>query len=201
MAGETLDKFDLTNANPRRVAVKEAVFPFGRFPGVDPQLGPEMRSTGEVMGWDDDFGSAFLKSQMGGGTKLPDGGTVFISVKDRDKPGVIDAARHLQEMGFAILATGGTARQLIEAGLTVSEVNKVADGQPHIVDAMINGQVQLVFNTTEGAASLADSASIRRTAVNRRIPYFTTLSASIASVQAIASMKTKEITVRALQSV
>jgi carbamoyl-phosphate synthase large subunit len=201
MAGQTLDTFNLENANPRRVAVKEAVFPFARFPGVDPQLGPEMRSTGEVMGWDDDFGAAFLKCQLAGGTLLPDAGTVFISVKDSDKPGVVDAARHLQDMGFSLMATGGTARHLAEAGLTVSEVNKVADGQPHIVDAMINGTVQLVFNTTEGAASLADSASIRRTAVSRRIPYFTTLSASIASVQAIASMKTKEITVRALQSV
>jgi len=200
MAGEMLTEFDLTNANPRRVAVKEAVFPFARFPGVDPQLGPEMRSTGEVMGWDDDFGMAFLKSQLGVGVRLPESGTVFISVRDSDKKGVTEAARNLVSMGFTLIATSGTATFLEGEGLPVSRINKVLEGQPHIVDAMINGDVQLVFNTTEGAASLSDSASIRRTAVNRKIPYFTTLSASIASVQAIASLKTREISVRALQS-
>ncbi|MFT5774129.1 carbamoyl-phosphate synthase large subunit [Hyphomonas sp.] len=200
MAGEMLTSFDLTNANPRRVAVKEAVFPFARFPGVDPQLGPEMRSTGEVMGWDDDFGMAFLKSQLGVGVRLPESGKVFISVRDSDKKGVTEAARNLVSMGFTLIATSGTATFLEGEGLPVSRINKVLEGQPHIVDAMINGDVQLVFNTTEGAASLSDSASIRRTAVNRKIPYFTTLSASIASVQAIASLKTREISVRALQS-
>jgi carbamoyl-phosphate synthase large subunit len=200
MAGEMLTRFDLTNANPRRVAVKEAVFPFARFPGVDPQLGPEMRSTGEVMGWDDDFGMAFLKSQLGVGVRLPESGKVFISVRDSDKKGVTEAARNLVSMGFTLIATSGTATFLEGEGLPVSRINKVLEGQPHIVDAMINGDVQLVFNTTEGAASLSDSASIRRTAVNRKIPYFTTLSASIASVQAIASLKTREISVRALQS-
>ncbi|KCZ51295.1 carbamoyl-phosphate synthase large subunit [Hyphomonas pacifica] len=200
MAGRLLPEFDLTNANPRRVAVKEAVFPFARFPGVDPQLGPEMRSTGEVMGWDDDFGMAFLKSQLAGGVHLPESGTVFVSVKDSDKKGIIEAIRNLSEMGFSIVATSGTASFLEGEGLTVTRINKVLEGQPHIVDAMINGDIQLVFNTTEGAASIADSASIRRTAVNRKIPYFTTLAASIASVQAIASMKAREISVRALQS-
>lgn len=200
MAGSSLTDFDLTHANPRRVAVKEAVFPFARFPGVDPQLGPEMRSTGEVMGWDDDFGMAFLKSQLAGGVRLPDSGTVFVSLKAFDKIGIVPAIRELTEMGFSILATSGTANFLEEQGLTVRRINKVLEGQPHIVDAMINGDVQLVFNTTEGAASIADSASIRRTAVNRKIPYFTTLAASIASVQAIASMKDREISVCALQS-
>ncbi|WP_430403971.1 carbamoyl-phosphate synthase large subunit [Hyphomonas sp.] len=200
MAGEALTSFDLTNANPRRVAVKEAVFPFARFPGVDPQLGPEMRSTGEVMGWDDDFGMAFLKSQLGVGVHLPESGNVFISVRDSDKKGVTEAARNLVNMGFSLVATSGTASYLESEGLPVSRINKVLEGQPHIVDAMINGEVHLVFNTTEGAASLSDSASIRRTAVNRKIPYFTTLSASIASVQAIASLKSREISVRALQS-
>lgn len=200
MAGEALTSFDLTNANPRRVAVKEAVFPFARFPGVDPQLGPEMRSTGEVMGWDDDFGMAFLKSQLGVGVRLPESGSVFISVRDADKKGVTEAARNLVNMGFTLVATSGTASYLESEGLPVSRINKVLEGQPHIVDAMINGEVHLVFNTTEGAASLSDSASIRRTAVNRKIPYFTTLSASIASVQAIASLKSREISVRALQS-
>ena len=201
MAGEALTSFDLTNANPRRVAVKEAVFPFARFPGVDPQLGPEMRSTGEVMGWDDDFGMAFLKSQLGVGVRLPESGKVFISVRDSDKKAIAEAARKLVDMGFTLIATSGTATFFESQGLPVQRVNKVLEGQPHIVDAMINGDVQLMFNTTEGAASLSDSASIRRTAVNRKIPYFTTLSASIASVQAITSLKTREISVRALQSV
>jgi len=200
MAGMSLTEFDLTQANPRRVAVKEAVFPFARFPGVDPQLGPEMRSTGEVMGWDDDFGMAFLKSQLGVGVHLPDSGTVFVSLRDSDKKAIVPAIRKLTEFGFSILATAGTAAFLEAEGQKVSRINKVLEGQPHILDAMINGNVQLVFNTTEGAASLADSASIRRTAVNRKIPYFTTLASSIASVQAIESMKDREISVRALQS-
>jgi carbamoyl-phosphate synthase large subunit len=200
MAGSSLTEFDLTHANPRRVAVKEAVFPFARFPGVDPQLGPEMRSTGEVMGWDDDFGMAFLKSQLGAGVHLPDSGTVFVSLRDTDKQGIVPAIRKLTDLGFSIVATSGTAAFLEDQGLAVTRINKVLEGQPHILDAMINGHVQLVFNTTEGAASLADSASIRRTAVNRKIPYFTTLASSIASVQAIESMKDREISVRALQS-
>ncbi len=200
MAGEKLTEFDLTHAHPRRVAVKEAVFPFARFPGVDPQLGPEMRSTGEVMGWDDDFGTAFLKSQMGCGVILPTEGAVFISVKDLDKTGVIEAARDLIELGFRFVATSGTAAHLKAEGLPVRAINKVNEGQPHIVDAMINGEIQLVFNTTEGATSIADSASIRRTAVARKIPYYTTLAASIASVRAITSVKSREISVRALQS-
>ena len=200
MAGRPLADFDLRHANPRRIAIKEAVFPFARFPGVDPQLGPEMRSTGEVMGWDDDFGMAFLKSQLGGGIRLPEEGAVFISVRDSDKPGAVEAARNLVRMGFTIIATSGTANHLEASGVPIRRVNKVLEGQPHIVDAMINGDVQLMFNTTEGAASLADSASIRRTAVARKIPYFTTLAASIAAVQAIESLKTQEISVRALQS-
>ncbi|KJS24869.1 MAG: carbamoyl phosphate synthase large subunit [Hyphomonadaceae bacterium BRH_c29] len=201
MAGEKLTDFDLTHANPRRIAVKEAVFPFARFPGVDPQLGPEMRSTGEVMGWDDDFGTAFLKSQMGCGVILPSEGAVFISVKDSDKKGLVEAARDLVKLGFTLVATSGTAAYLEGEGLPVRRVNKVNEGQPHIVDAMINGDIQLVFNTTEGATSIEDSASIRRTAVSRKIPYYTTLAASIASVRAITSMLSREISVRALQSV
>ena len=200
MAGEALSGFDLSKARPRRIAIKEAVFPFARFPGVDPQLGPEMRSTGEVMGWDDDFGMAFLKSQLGGGVRLPAEGTVFISVRDSDKKGAEEAARGLVDLGFTILATSGTATHLESKGIPVKRVNKVLEGQPHIVDAMINGEVQLVFNTTEGAASLSDSGSIRRTAVARKIPYFTTLAASLAAVKAIASMKSQEMSVRALQS-
>ncbi len=200
MAGSKLADFDLKHATPSRVAVKEAVFPFARFPGVDPVLGPEMRSTGEVMGWDDDFGAAFLKSQIGGGTKLPSEGAVFISLKDADKAGMIEAAQDLIDMGFTLIGTSGTAAFLSEAGLAISPVNKVIEGQPHIVDAMINGEVALVFNTTEGAQSLKDSASIRKTALSQRIPYFTTLAASRASVQAIRAQKTRSMTVRPLQS-
>jgi len=200
MAGEPLTNFDLSNANPRRMAVKEAVFPFGRFQGVDPVLGPEMRSTGEVMGWDDDFGAAFLKAQIAGGTDLPTEGAVFISLKDGDKPNIVDAAKALIEMGFSITATGGTATFLSEQGIPVTRINKVLEGQPHIVDAMINGDIQLVFNTTEGAQSLKDSADIRKTALTRRIPYFTTLAASNASVQAISALKTRDLGVSPLQS-
>ena len=143
---------------------------------------------------------AFLKSQLGAGVHLPDSGTVFVSLRDADKEGIVPTIQKLVDLGFSIVATSGTAAFLEGKGLPVSRINKVLEGQPHIVDAMINGKVQLVFNTTEGAASLADSASIRRTAVNGKIPYFTTLASSIASVQAIESKKDREISVRALQS-
>ncbi len=200
MAGADLTDFDLSMAKPRRVAVKEAVFPFARFPGVDPVLGPEMRSTGEVMGWDDDFGAAFLKSQIAVDVHLPREGAVFISLKDGDKPAVIESAKDLIEMGFTIVATSGTADYLEKQGIAVERINKVIEGQPHIVDRMINGGIQLVFNTTEGAQSLKDSASIRRTALTRKIPYFTTLAASRASVQAIRALRERELTVRSLQN-
>ncbi|MEQ9315672.1 MAG: carbamoyl-phosphate synthase large subunit, partial [Henriciella sp.] len=199
MAGADLTDFDLSMAKPRRVAVKEAVFPFARFPGVDPVLGPEMRSTGEVMGWDDDFGAAFLKSQIAVDVHLPREGAVFVSLKDSDKPLVLDSVRDLIDMGFTIVATSGTAAFLEEHGLPVERINKVIEGQPHIVDRMINGGIQLVFNTTEGAQSMKDSASIRRTALTRKIPYFTTLAASRASVQAIRTLRERELTVRSLQ--
>ncbi|WP_084395891.1 carbamoyl-phosphate synthase large subunit [Henriciella aquimarina] len=199
MAGASLTDFDLSNAKPRRVAVKEAVFPFARFPGVDPVLGPEMRSTGEVMGWDDNFGAAFLKSQTAVDVHLPTEGTVFISVKDSDKEAVVSAARELVDFGFDIVATSGTATFLEGKGLPVARINKVIEGQPHIVDRMINGGIQLVFNTTEGAQSLKDSASIRRMALTRKIPYYTTLAASRASVQAIRALRERDLTVRPLQ--
>ena len=199
MAGASLTDFDLSKAKPRRIAVKEAVFPFARFPGVDPALGPEMRSTGEVMGWDDDFGAAFLKSQIAVDVYLPKEGSVFISVKDSDKAAVIQPARELVEMGYHLIATSGTASFLEENGLEVERINKVIEGQPHILDRMINGGIQLVFNTTEGVQSMKDSASIRRTALTRKIPYFTTLAASLASVQAIRALHERELTVRPLQ--
>ena len=179
--------------------MKEAVFPFARFANVDPQLGPEMRSTGEVMGWDDDFGAAFLKSQIAAGVSLPTSGTVFVSLKDGDKQDVLPAARKLIEMGFDLVATTGTQKFLSENGVEAGSVRKVIDGRDNIVDDMINGKIDLVFNTTEGMQSLEDSKSIRRTAVVNNIPYFTTLSSSVASVQAIEVKRTRDLTVRSLQ--
>uniref|UniRef100_UPI00286E29A2 carbamoyl-phosphate synthase large subunit n=1 Tax=Sandarakinorhabdus sp. TaxID=1916663 RepID=UPI00286E29A2 len=200
MAGEMLASFDLrSRATGTHIAVKEAVFPFARFPGVDPVLGPEMKSTGEVMGIDGDFATAFAKSQLGAGTRLPDTGRVFISVKDSDKPQVIAAARDLVTMGFTLIATSGTAQALAHAGLPVETVNKVAEGRPHIVDRIKDGDVALIFNTTEGLQSLKDSASIRGSALYGRVPYFTTAAASVASVAAIAALRRRPLAVRPLQ--
>jgi carbamoyl-phosphate synthase large subunit len=200
MAGAKLSEFELKNPFPAHTAVKEAVFPFARFPGVDILLGPEMRSTGEVMGLDSDFGRAFAKSQLGAGVTLPQSGTVFISVKERDKAQVVPAARRLKEMGFTILATDGTAAAFREAGIDCARINKVVEGQPHIVDAMINGQVQLVINTTEGAQALADSFSLRRTALVNNIPYYTTVAGARAAVEAIAALRSGGLEVAPLQS-
>jgi carbamoyl-phosphate synthase large subunit len=200
MAGAKLSEFELKNPFPAHTAVKEAVFPFARFPGVDILLGPEMRSTGEVMGLDSDFGRAFAKSQLGAGVTLPQSGTVFISVKDRDKAQVVPAARRLKEMGFTLLATDGTAASFREAGIDCARINKVVEGQPHIVDAMINGQVQLVINTTEGAQALADSFSLRRTALVNNIPYYTTVAGARAAVEAIAALRSGGLEVAPLQS-
>jgi carbamoyl-phosphate synthase large subunit len=201
MAGVKLKDLRLTRRTRPHVAVKEAVFPFARFPGVDPVLGPEMRSTGEVMGLDQNFEAAFAKSQIASGISLPTQGRVFISVKGTDKPALAPAARDLVELGFTILATGGTADYLKAQGIPVERVNKVAEGRPHIVDAMKNGDVQLVFNTTEGAQSHRDSHSIRRTALTQNIPYYTTVSGARASIQAIRRLKTgAPLGVRALQA-
>ncbi|MDX2276543.1 MAG: carbamoyl-phosphate synthase large subunit [Hyphomonadaceae bacterium] len=201
MAGVSLASLKLDRPKRTHTAVKEAVFPFARFPGVDPVLGPEMRSTGEVMGLDESFEAAFAKSQIASGTNLPVAGCVFISVKDSDKPGMVAAARDLIELGFRIIATGGTADYLQAAGVTIDRVNKVAEGRPHIVDAMKNGEVHLVFNTTEGAQSYRDSYSIRRTALVQNIPYYTTVSGARASIQAIRRLKSgAELGVRALQA-
>ncbi len=199
MADIPLTEFDLRHANPKRVAVKEAVFPFARFANVDPILGPEMRSTGEVMGWDDDFGGAFLKSQIGAGVILPKSGTAFISLKEADKQGVLKAAQDLITLGFDLVATSGTAAFLEAHDIPARMVRKVIEGQPHIVDEMINGDIDLVFNTTEGMQSRIDSKSMRRTALVRNIPYFTTLSACLATVRAIKVMHQRALTVRSLQ--
>ena len=200
MAGERLAQFTLKTDAKAHVAVKEAVLPFSRFPGVDVILGPEMKSTGEVMGLDSDFGRAFAKSQIGGGTKLPLSGTVFISVKDADKAVAIQPASLLIEMGFSIVATRGTAKWLQSAGLPVRTVNKVLEGRPHIVDEMKNGDICLVFNTSDGAQALADSASIRKTALQLKITYCTTMAGAAAVVLAIQSLRGGSLEVAPLQS-
>ena len=199
MAGEALASFGLKPKTLGHVAVKEAVFPFARFPGVDPVLGPEMRSTGEVMGIDADFAVAFGKSQIGAGQTLPTSGTVFVSVKDQDKERIVATVRDLSEMGFKIIATRGTKRLFDRHGIPCTSVNKVLEGRPHIVDAMKNGEVQIVFNTTDGAQALADSKDIRRTALISRIPYYTTLAGAIAVTRAIKALKADTLKVAPIQ--
>ncbi|MFD1190269.1 carbamoyl-phosphate synthase large subunit [Phenylobacterium conjunctum] len=209
MAGEPLASFGLSETPYDHIAVKEAVFPFARFAGVDTVLGPEMRSTGEVMGLDwrregeslaPAFARAFAKAQLGGGVRLPQEGCVFVSVKDADKPWILEPVRLLLAKGFRVLATGGTAAYLAEQGLKVEHVKKVLEGRPHIVDAMKNGEVQLVFNTTEGKQSLSDSFEIRRTALMMKTPYFTTAAGALAAAQAITESAQAPLEVRPLQS-
>ncbi|MCG8562153.1 MAG: carbamoyl-phosphate synthase large subunit [Hyphomicrobiales bacterium] len=200
MAGQPLADFALSEPELPHIAVKEAVFPFARFPGVDTVLGPEMRSTGEVMGIDTDYAVAFAKSQIGGGTAVPTSGTVFVSVKDADKERVVAPVRDLTRMGFRVIATGGTRRHLEANGIACEKINKVLEGRPHIVDAMKNGEVDLVFNTTEGAKALSDSFSIRRTALLNHIPYYTTLAGAMAATRAIKAVKADILKVAPLQS-
>ena len=209
MAGEKLASFGLVDTPYDHIAVKEAVFPFARFPGVDTVLGPEMRSTGEVMGLDwrrpgegpaPAFARAFLKSQLGGGVILPESGCAFVSVRDADKDWIVEPVRLLKKAGFRVLATGGTCAFLKEQGLEVEFVKKVLEGRPHIVDAMKTGEVQLVFNTTEGMQSLKDSFDIRRSALMMKIPYFTTTAGALAAAQAIVETRAGPLEVRPLQS-
>jgi carbamoyl-phosphate synthase large subunit len=200
MSGELLKDFDLTPSRSPHIAVKEAVLPFARFPGVDPTLGPEMRSTGEVMGLDATFGRAFAKSQIGAGLKLPLTGSVFISIKDADKPYAIEPARELVAMGFEIVATRGTADALEAQGIPVKRINKVLEGRPHVLDMMKNGEIHLVFNTTEGAQALTDSMSIRRTALTMKVPYYTTMAGAAAATQAVAALQAGSLEVAPLQS-
>ena len=200
MAGEKLADFDTEVHYYDHIAVKEAVFPFARFPGVDLILGPEMKSTGEVMGLDRDFGRAFAKSQLGSGATMPDSGRVFISVRDRDKPAMVELGARLIELGFSLAATRGTAAHLQDAGLAVDALNKVAEGSPHCVDAMMAGEIQLVFNTTEGARAIADSFSLRRATLVHHIPYHTTVAGCRAMVQAIAALAAGSLEVAPLQS-
>ncbi len=200
MAGETVESLRPPWRALRHIAVKEAVFPFARFPGVDPVLGPEMKSTGEVMGIDVRFEEAFYKSQLGAGAHLPTAGSVFISVKDSDKAGMIAPVRDLLAMGFEVIATGGTADYFTAAGLSVGRVNKVAQGAPHVVDYLRQGRFSLMFNTTEGAQALEDSRSIRAAALNAKVPYYTTAAAAQVAVRAILTLRADALTVRALQN-
>jgi carbamoyl-phosphate synthase large subunit len=206
MAGETIDEaFAGYGGRPdpraiKHIAVKESVFPFARFPGVDTLLGPEMRSTGEVMGLDTTYALAFAKAQLGAGTDLPKKGTVFFSMKGDDKERVIQSARDLEAAGFAILATGGTCRYFVEHGVKCERINKVLQGRPHIEDAIRNRQVQLVFNTTGGQKAVSDSKSLRRAALMMKIPYFTTVNGINSATQAVLALKEGQMDVRPLQS-
>jgi carbamoyl-phosphate synthase large subunit len=200
MAGEGLGSFGEIQHPLDYIAVKESVFPFARFPGTDPVLGPEMKSTGEVMGIDRDFDTAFAKSLLGAGMKLPQSGTAFVSVKDADKDNIVPAVEKMIELGFSIIATGGTAAHLRSKGLAVETVNKVAQGRPHIVDRLTDGDVVIVFNTTEGWQSLKDSHSIRTTALNKKVPYFTTAAASLAAARSIEALRGHALEVASLQS-
>ena len=201
MAGEPLSNFDLVDpASIKGFAVKEAVLPFARFPGVDTLLGPEMRSTGEVMGFDSKFHRAFYKAQLGAGTELPTTGKVFLSIKDDDKiPMLLEAASCLLEMGFTLTATRGTAAFLAEAGIESSVVNKVYEGRPNIVDQIKNGEIALILNSTAGAQAVDDSRSMRAAALMDRIPYYTTLAASHAAAFAIKAHSEGDVGVKALQ--
>jgi carbamoyl-phosphate synthase large subunit len=199
MAGEKLADLPKVDWRIDYMTVKEAVFPFSRFPGADPVLTPEMKSTGEVMGIDRDFPTAYIKSQLGEGTVLPELGVLFVSVKDSDKPQIVEPVRALIAHGFKVVATGGTQTYLAEAGLPVEKINKVAEGRPHIVDKIVDGDIALIFNTTEGWQSHKDSQSIRASALGAKVPYYTTAAASAAVAQAITSVKVSELAVRSLQ--
>ncbi|MBB4097788.1 carbamoyl-phosphate synthase large subunit [Sphingomonas kyeonggiensis] len=199
MAGEKLAALPTIDRNIDYIAVKEAVFPFNKFPGVDPVLSPEMKSTGEVMGIDLDFATSFAKAQLGAGTVLPGKGTLFVSVKDTDKPVILPGVQLLAELGFTIVATGGTADYLAAEGIKVERVNKVAQGRPHIVDRILDGDIAIIFNTTEGWQSLKDSSDIRRSALNLKIPNFTTAQAGVAAARAIEALSKHSLDVRPLQ--
>jgi carbamoyl-phosphate synthase large subunit len=201
MAGAKLSSFKLDDSvSTRHVAVKEAVFPFARFPNVDTLLGPEMKSTGEVMGLDTNFARAFAKAQLGAGVILPTSGTVFLSVKETDKAAIVPVARRLSELGFTIMATGGTAKCIAAAGIPVKRVNKVLEGRPHCVDAIRSGEIQLVINTAHGAQSVTDSFDIRRSALTHGVPNFTTIAAARATAHAIAALISGTLEVAPLQS-
>jgi carbamoyl-phosphate synthase large subunit len=199
MVGQTLESQGIRGeVVPPYYAIKEAVFPFIKFPGVDTILGPEMKSTGEVMGVADTFAEAFVKSQLAAGVRLPSGGKVFISVRNSDKPKVIEIARALAALGCTLLATRGTAAALAEAGLQVTTVNKVAEGRPHVVDMIKNGEIALIINTVEDRRSaIQDSYSIRRSALQARVTYYTTIAGARAACTGMQHMR--ELTAYSLQ--
>jgi len=200
MAGEKLANFTLPAGDPDHIAIKEAVFPFARFPGTDIILGPEMKSTGEVMGIDRSFGLAFAKAQLAAGVVLPRTGTVFVSVKDADKAAIVVIAHDLRALGFTIMATDGTADALKQAGINANRVKKVLEGRPHVVDNMLSGHVDLVINTTEGAQAIRDSFSLRHTALTHNIPYYTTVEGARAAVRAVEATMAGHLEVTPLQT-
>jgi len=199
MAGEKLSNFDLKVKNKNIFAVKEAVFPFNKFPEVDVLLGPEMKSTGEAMGFDENFGLSFAKSQIASNNSIPLKGTAFISVKDNDKEKMLNNTKKLISFGFTICATSGTAKFLLSNGIKCKKINKVSQGSPHIVDKLNKKDIALVINTTEGKDSISDSFGLRRSSLVNKIPYFTTMAAANACVESIESLKKYSIKVRALQ--
>ena len=200
MAGESLASFNLHDRQLKHVAVKEAVFPFMRFPNVDIILGPEMKSTGEVMGIDSDFARAFAKSQTASGSPLPEKGTAFLSVRDSDKEALVEVAKRLVALGIRLIGTRGTVTVLRAHGIEVGIINKVLEGRPHCVDAMLSGQVQMVVNTTEGSQAVSDSFSIRRTALTHNIPHYTTLAGALAAVEGMEALRGGALDVAPLQS-
>ena len=201
MSGQGLPELDYTEETiPNHIALKEAVLPFNKFAGTDTLLGPEMRSTGEVMGIDSNFGTAFAKAELGAGQELPLQGTVFVSMNDRDKAAVVPVVQEFLELGFRVIATSGTWRVLHEAGLTdVQTVLKVHEGRPHIVDAIVNDQVQLIINTPVGEVAQYDDQTIRRTALAYKVPTVTTIAGAKATVAAIRALRSEELTVKAIQ--
>ena len=200
MSGKTLTDVGLTEEiTPAHISVKEAVLPFNKFPGTDTLLGPEMRSTGEVMGIDTSFGQAYAKAELAAGQQLPLTGTVFISVNDRDKPAVIPIAKEFAAAGFTIVATSGTYSTLSEANIDVTSILKIHEGRPHVGDALKNQDIQIIINSPAGETAQEDDRILRRTALNYKIPTITTIAGAKATIAAICSLKDQDITVKALQ--
>jgi carbamoyl-phosphate synthase large subunit len=200
MLGRTLKELKFTTEiHPRHLSVKEAVLPFDRFPDVDTLLGPEMKSTGEVMGIGSDFGSAYAKAQLGAGQRLPSQGTVFISVMDSDKQAVVPVARQFERLGFTILCTSGTGSYLRDNGVGVQHINKLTQGRPHVEDAIKNAQIQLVINTGAGDTPSKDGYVIRRAALKYGLPYVTTIAGALAVSKAVAALKSQALNVQCIQ--
>ena len=199
MLGKKLSDFNLEKKPIKHFGVKEAVFPFNMFPDVDPVLGPEMRSTGEVLGMADSFGLAFFKSQEATKTPLPTGGTVLITIGDRDKDKIVQTARNFREMGFDIMATGGTKIFLEQHGIEARFINKIYEKRPNIVDALVNGEIDLVVNTPAGKLSEYDDSYIRKTAIKCNVPYITTTAAAFAATQGIKERRNGAYQVKSLQ--